>query len=464
MTYLTNMIASTRLDVLASFNLGAQTLTMKVPIAQFIDMTEVPNEGAVAPEEVAQRSLDRAHATKLAVYILKGLIHAARNIRVAQGKDTMAFDAILARLGGQSYFSLQPLVVNIPASLEDLSPVAQKNEVGDPLTVRVSFPPSVRMWVIDGQHRRWAMNLVIEFLRSVVALRAYPRKGSLYPVEAGNAGIGHEELEVWREAQTLALQYCTVTVEAHLGLDVEGQRQLFHDLNNLGKSVSAGMAFEFDNSNPINLFIKHELIDGGLLGAPVTEKDVVDWSNHDGSMARKDIVGVNSILFLNKTNPKGANPVQVERMEGVAKDFWSAVSQIDGFGQPGAKMKTVAAQPVVLKALAKLTYDFGAGKKADGDQLIRLIEGIGEIDFSHRNPMWRYYELSREERARLVPGLSDYLPNDEGNRDVGGSDEAGRMRFGAKHNDIYPILGDMIRWRLKLPSRQEADDVVQDAA
>jgi hypothetical protein len=27
------------------------------------------------------------------------------------------------------------------------------------------------------------------------------------------------------------------------------------------------------------------------------------------------------------------------------------------------------------------------------------------------------------------------------------------FRFGAKHNDIYPILGDMIRWQLKLPSR-----------
>jgi hypothetical protein len=27
------------------------------------------------------------------------------------------------------------------------------------------------------------------------------------------------------------------------------------------------------------------------------------------------------------------------------------------------------------------------------------------------------------------------------------------MRFGAKHNDIYPILGDMIRWKIGLPNR-----------
>jgi len=27
------------------------------------------------------------------------------------------------------------------------------------------------------------------------------------------------------------------------------------------------------------------------------------------------------------------------------------------------------------------------------------------------------------------------------------------MRFGAKHDDIYPILADMIRWKLDLPNR-----------
>jgi hypothetical protein len=29
------------------------------------------------------------------------------------------------------------------------------------------------------------------------------------------------------------------------------------------------------------------------------------------------------------------------------------------------------------------------------------------------------------------------------------------MRFGAKHNDIFPIIGDMIRWKLNLPKRGE---------
>jgi hypothetical protein len=40
-------------------------------------------------------------------------------------------------------------------------------------------------------------------------------------------------------------------------------------------------------------------------------------------------------------------------------------------------------------------------------------------------------------------------------RDIGGHDAVtGVMNFGAKHNDI-PVLGDLIRWKLKLPSRQQ---------
>jgi hypothetical protein len=38
------------------------------------------------------------------------------------------------------------------------------------------------------------------------------------------------------------------------------------------------------------------------------------------------------------------------------------------------------------------------------------------------------------------------------------------MRFGAKHNDIYPIVGDMIRWKLGLPSRHSSEAVAEAAA
>jgi hypothetical protein len=130
---------------------------------------------------------------------------------------------------------------------------------------------------------------------------------------------------------------------------------------------------------------------------------------------------------------------------------------IPGINEPQARGKTAAAQPVVLKALAKLTYDyaFSARKPENGDELLdTLLNGITDIDFSHDNLMWRYFELPENEREKKLPGLTAYLPPPEPgvHRDIG-SFQDGFMRFGAKHNDIYPILADMIRWRLELPNR-----------
>ena len=149
----------------------------------------------------------------------------------------------------------------------------------------------------------------------------------------------------------------------------------------------------------------------------------------------------------------------------VATQLWTAVKTIPNFGESGAKIKTVAAQPVVVKALAKLTFDFAFSKRKNilaDTYLNKLLSEISSVDFSHTNPMWRFYELTEAERETLgLSGLKEFLPSDDQgfNRDIGNFDKnSGWMRFGAKHNDIYPIIADMIRWKLNLPKRGAKDD------
>ena len=64
--------------------------------------------------------------------------------------------------------------------------------------------------------------------------------------------------------------------------------------------------------------------------------------------------------------------------------------------------------------------------------------------------------MSEEDRIKYgIDKMAEYLPDIEtGNRDIGSFDGKW-MRFGSKHNDIFPIIGDMIRWKLGLPSRHE---------
>ncbi len=206
----------------------------------------------------------------------------------------------------------------------------------------------------------------------------------------------------------------------------------------------------------------------GELGIGITDREAKDWSDDNGALALKDVVAINAIAFLNKGNIAGATPAVIEPRQETVQHLWGKIMEIPHFGEAQAKEKTVAAQPVVLKALAKLTYDlnFSNRKPENSDELFaKLLESIDKIDFSHSNPMWRYYELTEGQRVDAsLDGLADYLPEDSAsaNRDIG-SMQGEFMRFGAKHNDIFPILADMIRWVTGLPSRREPKDADAEA-
>ena len=70
--------------------------------------------------------------------------------------------------------------------------------------------------------------------------RTYPKKGSIIPFGDGQA-VADDEAQVWEECFERSRTFCTVAVEVHLGLKPEEERQLFHDLNRLGKKVAANV-------------------------------------------------------------------------------------------------------------------------------------------------------------------------------------------------------------------------------
>ncbi|MDP1978708.1 DNA sulfur modification protein DndB [Undibacterium sp.] len=455
------------MKVFIGHNLGFRTFMMYVPMHEFFEMSEVANDPTRDGEAISQRKLDPAHAQKLALYILKGLVTAAIARRSIENKAVPAgFLEVQGNLGKQPYLSVQPLVVNIRecnSGGENLRGVRMMTAEHETAAFKIFLSQKHVLWVVDGQHRRKGMEMVFQFLDELRTKRVYPKKGSLYqsPIQE----ISSEEMSLWEECFIVARTFCTVGVEVHLGLDIDQERQLFHDLNRLSKKVETSIALSFDNSNPVNLFIKERIITN--LGVKVQERDQADWHADDGAVSRKDLVAINAILFLNKTNIASATPPDVTPKAEIAYRFWEAVTAIPGFGEPQAREKTVAAQPVVLKALAKLVYDFAfSNRRPDNSEAVlnQLLDGITEIDFSHQNWMWQYFDLSEAERAtHHISDLARYLPEDDAsvNRDIG-KFQGDFMRFGAKHNDIYPIIGDMIRWKLELPNRHKKAIVLED--
>ncbi|MGK2907527.1 MAG: DNA sulfur modification protein DndB [Desulfuromonadales bacterium] len=460
-------VNETPFNVFIGHNLGHRVFTMSVPFRKFKDISDVANDRDAGP--VAQRPLDETHAKKLAVYMAKGLVSSAKMRRIASGKSVPeTFDAVLRKLGEQPYFSLQPIVCNIRnippggTGTGGIRGIRLETSSGETAAFRVFLAERHVLWVVDGQHRRHAADMTMTFLEQVRQTGKYPGKGAVLFADKGNV-VTEAEMLVWNEAYDAARAFATLTVEVHLGLDIDQERQLFHDLNRLAKKVDSSLAFQFDSSNPITLFIKNKLV--GELGIQVTDAEAKDWADDSGALVLKDAVAINAIAFLNKGNVAGATPSVVAPREEAILNLWSRITEIPDFGSNCAKEKTVAAQPVVLKALAKIAFDLNFNnRRPDGasELYAQFLERLPSINFSHSNPMWNYYSLSDDQRvAAGLESLKDYLPEEAAgvNRDIG-SIQGGYMRFGAKHNDIFPILSDMIRCSSGLPSRR-ADDLTR---
>jgi hypothetical protein len=218
---------------------------------------------------------------------------------------------------------------------------------------------------------------------------------------------------------------CAVNLEVHLGIDADQERQLFHDLNNLARRVEKGLALQFDNSNAINRFVKEVLVEDlfNVEGYEIFKQDKINWMDEKPGLTRKDLVAINAHLILNKSTINNATPLMLEGKQENAKGFWERVLNIPHLAQENPRQNTVAAQPVVLKALAKLTFDFFFGKNKEWvsvENQRKLFNGITQFDFSHSNPIWRYYSLTADEIKRdNLDSLSEYLPDDlEGNYSI----------------------------------------------
>ena len=273
--------------------------------------------------------------------------------------------------------------------------------------------------------------------------------------------------DFWMSIHQMALTRCQVAVECHLGLNEQEEQQLFFDLNSKGKTVAKSLAYRFDHTDPINSFVADKLIGASILPFAPLDKDETNWHDDSGRLTRKDINNVTAILCLGTQSTKKSTPAVVKERAVFMTKFWKTISEVKDFGRAGAKSKCLAAQPVVLKALAKLSHDLAYGHQniADPEEYKLLIESIssGKLDFSHKNVMWRALMMPQEERMKELPGLEKYLfiPS-EINLDAGMYDvQNGWVRFGNKHNDIFPRLGDVIRWKLKLKVRTRVTKAIE---
>ena len=463
--------------VLFGDNLGHTTLKFSMPLNQFITISGVGNRKNVNEIESyqgefhAQRNLIREHAVGLAKYTLMGLVRSQiKQMAAAGSKVPESILEIRKGLGDPAYAALQPLVCNI-RNCEPGGADLEVSPAGDPNNAMYYVTLTARhtLWVVDGQHRKEGFEMVLQFLTKIKNTIKYPKRGLFEPNGYNNELLSDTVYNFWMSVYEIAISRCHVSIECHLGLKEQEEQQLFYDLNSKGRKVVQSLAYQYDHTDPINAFVSKNLIEDVVLPFKPSDRDETNWQKDDGRIARKDINNVTSLLCLGKSTSRNATPALVESRQEFMLRFWNAIIRIKDFGKEGAKSKTLAAQPVVLKALAKIAHDLAYGHQNiidhEGYKLMLNAITDGELDFSHNNPIWRALLMSADERQSAFPGLDKYLyiPA-ETNLDAGIYDAQNNwVRFGNRHNDIFPRLGDVIRWKLNLNVRPSVAKALEAA-
>ena len=447
--------------VLAGFNLDNRTLSATMKMETFREISEVANEIRIIETGgdsslIAQRPLNLKHARSLALYMLRGMVSAVKRDWSEQKRPIPDdLEDVLQELGEGPYQGLQPFTGNIRECEPQGADLDIEERQGQMI---LHLRHGQMIFVIDGQHRRTAYDILTNWLREILQGGKYVRRG-LYVPERDDLGLTGDELSIWSTVIELARSHFTVDVTIHLGLRPDQERQLFHDLNNLGKKPDAALAQAFDQANPVSIYIRKNIEESKLLG----DIRIADTGSKKGgkgpetqspTIYRDDLATANALLFAGATNPASVTTQAVNPHCDFADRFWTTLSSQPNFGVRDWARFTLLAEPVMIKALAALVYSFHGSREVNHEIRDQLLADLaaGKIDFSPENPLWALYFKTDAERAEEDASLVDYLTPDAARKSYAVLREQ-RYDFASNTRDIARYLGDLIRWKLKLPPR-----------
>lgn len=443
-------------------NLGRKTLTTRMSIKKFHDWSVVANKDIRDNEDhreefVAQRTLIPEHARGLAKYVLGGLV---RTVIADMSGERIPEEVLRIKndLAAGPYSALQPLVCNLRHVREEDLHIDDKGMPPDVL--KVSIGSTQKLWVVDGQHRRDGFDRVLAYLDQLLRNSKYPSgKTTLYsPASTGyDRMLTGTEITFWEAVRDRAMDECSVSVEIHIGLDEAEEQQLFSDLNSRSKLLHSSLVLNYDQSDAIAQISR----DKDIIRFPIAdESDAKHWKST--GLPLRDVIMINRLL-VHGGNAKQATPQsQVDIKSDFIRRFWDVVQSIDGFMDPEQRTKTVAGQPVVLKALAKLAHDlaYGTPKLVDEEGLKRLYHWIEhkKLTFNHSDELWQALFMNDEGRDnKFGENINDFV-HVTAQTKPGEFDQQNKwVRFAPAHNDIYPRLGDLIRWKVGLGNRGAAE-------
>ena len=142
--------------------------------------------------DIAQRPLDEKHAKAISLYMLRGLLSGVKRDWEAESRYIPEeLEDLLAELGEGPYQGLQPFTGNIRNCASDGADLDLIEMTDGKLVLYLRQGQII--YIIDGQHRRYAYDLLMNWLRELMATSKYAakRRGGIYVPEERDDSSAH---------------------------------------------------------------------------------------------------------------------------------------------------------------------------------------------------------------------------------------------------------------------------------
>ena len=439
-----------------------------ISISDFIRFTTLANETTLraeerftGPEIISQREQRKSHAQELANYFLGAVAtRIFKDEGFEQGVRAYA-NEVLKCIKRQDFYSMQPVTLNY-----DPKQVGTSKKAGneDP-TFTLTFSTGYKFGLADGGHRKKAGEYLQEMIRQTLEKNELPKSGFLSPTAHRELNVKaplddhakYTKIDALKFWEKVGLIFPCIEVAAMIQPihgNIEFERQSFSDMTDPALKLAQGQTLLYDQSSPINRYLEQT---GTAPIPPLSDKDIVNWTGCGGKLARKHAVAISTYVIRGRGSQKGMTQSMFEPKMSMLEEFWTCASSLPGVGEDGGRNTSVAAQPVVLKAIARLTWEiaFGIEKKPElAVTKLNELHKLGKNDgfFGHDKEHWLpYINEDQIKNDKHIP----FLPPSTGvNRNLGSKDSEGRVRYGAKHNDIVTILVDVLRCELGLDPKK----------
>ena len=374
--------------MLTGNNIGNNTLVFSLPARKFFEMSEVDNrehlrEVGDDPEQFTQRPLDTKHARNLAVYMLKGIFHGmVEDFFDTEGVFKKKAEELLNISGRQPYHALQPIVCN----LRSMDKLVCKPEEGK---TNVWLREQDIAYVVDGQHRRWAMHILFEWLEDIKRKKKYPFR--IFDKEKGKP-VPYEEIPFWQEVSRISRSKWTVCVEMHQGLSKEQERQLFFDLNVLGKVVSSKMVHSFTATHPFHSLV----LKGGIeFRCPLVESRTLA-AGPLASIEKATALKASCMAAIGKPTHNSILTKSIPALSEHVIAFWEIVMGHPDFGKDEKDLLFFSAG--FLMGVAKFFHKCCI---VNGVSISEWKRKIHEIDISWKNPIFTIHYQPEDTQESL---------------------------------------------------------------